>query len=62
MKFRIIDGKTGKVHTAEIASEFFEVLTSAGWETLYAENPDPKVLRDYGRERMNWFRERITNR
>lgn len=40
---------------------FHEVLTTAGWETLCSENPDPKVLRDFGRERTNWFRGRIPN-
>lgn len=62
VKFRILDGKTGKVHTAEIASDFHEVLASAGWQTLCSGSPDSKVLRDYGREQMTWFQERLSDR
>ncbi len=47
VRFRIIDGKTGKVHSAEVESDFYEVWVEASWEVLCGESPDPETLKDF---------------
>ncbi len=45
--FRILDGRSGQVHSAEVTSEFYEVLIEVSWHVLCAASPDPKTLKDY---------------
>ncbi len=45
--FRIIDGATGQIHTAEVASDFFEVWVDVSWQLLSSQNPDPQMLKNY---------------
>jgi hypothetical protein len=45
--FRIIDGKTGTIHTAEVASDFFEVWVDVSWHLLCSRSPDPQTLKNF---------------
>lgn len=45
--FRIIDGKTGQIHAAEVESGFYEAWVEVTWETLCADPPDPETLREF---------------
>lgn len=47
VSFRIIDGKTGTIHTAEVASDFFEVWVDVSWHLLCNRSPDPQTLREF---------------
>lgn len=38
--FRIIDGATGKIHSAEVTSDFFEVWVDVSWQLLGAPTKD----------------------
>jgi hypothetical protein len=44
---RILDGKTGQVHSAEVRSGFYEVWVDVSWEVLCAESPDAETLKDF---------------
>lgn len=44
---RILDGKTGQVHSAEVRSGFYEVWVDVSWEVLCAESPDARTLKDF---------------
>jgi hypothetical protein len=44
---RILDGKTGQVHSAEVRSGFYEVWVDLSWEVLCAESPDAETLKDF---------------
>lgn len=44
---RILDGRTGQVHSAEVTSDFYEVWVEVFWEVLCPASPDPKILKDY---------------
>lgn len=44
---RILDGRTGQVHSAEVTSDFYEVWVEPFWEVLCSASPDPKILKDY---------------
>jgi hypothetical protein len=45
--FRIIDGKTGQIHTAEVRSDFFEAWVDVSWQLLCNRSPDAQTLKDF---------------
>jgi hypothetical protein len=45
--FRIIDGKTGEMHSAEVKSDFYEVWVDVSWRLLCSESPDPQTLQEF---------------
>ena len=47
VKLRILDGKTGQIHTATVESDFYEVLVEASWKMLTAASPDARTLKDF---------------
>ena len=38
--FRIIDGTTGQIHSAEMVSDFYEVWVDTSWQLLCTESPE----------------------
>jgi hypothetical protein len=47
VQLRILDGKTGQVHSAEVRSGFYEVWVDVSWQVLCGESPDPRTLKDF---------------
>lgn len=45
--FRILNGETGRIHSAEVVSDFYEVWVEATWEVLCGESPDPETLKNF---------------
>lgn len=45
--FQIINGASGQVHTAEVVSDFFEVLVDVSWQLLISHTPEPQTLKDF---------------